>query len=237
MNFVQKFILSLIIFLLPGSLFSQSRFLEEGVAGTGFIINTEIDYSIAESTTSFASIGASTAYSIGGIMDIGFVINRETGIINGIESINWNLDLLYNLIAIKQNEVNPINVQLEVAYGYTNYNSEYLDIHDYTKTSQGYELGISLFHEFLQEQIFSFILGGEVKYSNFNHITYESGDPLTAVVESYVHEENLYYGGFAFLSFKPDSGPLLSVGAAAMFNFNENLMEMTPSVIFILPSY
>ncbi len=236
MIFYRRLIFFVAIFFIPFTLFAQSRFLEEGVAGTGFQINTQFDSS--DSGIFLDSIGASIAYSIGGIMDIGFILNRENGNVNDSNSINWNLDLIYNLIAIKQNEVNPINIQLEIAYGYTNYNnSAYLDYFDYTKTSQGYNLGISIFHEFLKDMIISFIIGGEFRYSNFNHITYESSNPIAPVVESYEHEENLYYGGFGNIIFKPDSGPLFSIEVSTMFNYNDDLIEIVPSFIYILPSY
>ena len=51
----------LISLIVPAALFSQSKYLEDGVGGNGFSINTDIK------DNSLSSVGFSAAYSIGGL--------------------------------------------------------------------------------------------------------------------------------------------------------------------------
>ena len=104
----------LISLFVPAVAFSQSKYLENGVGGNGFSINTAI------TDNSLSTIGFSAAYSIGGLMDFGIDFCTEEITIDSHEGTDINFALLYNVILIKQTELNPINIQLEGSYGYTN---------------------------------------------------------------------------------------------------------------------
>ena len=228
-----KVILSIMILFLiiSPAVFSQSSYLEDGVGGSGFFVNGVVD------DAGFSTVGFVAAYSIGGIMDFGVNIRTEQGTIDNNESTDFNLSLLYNLIIIKQNQVQPINVQLEGAYGYVNTTSDYLDYYNRRRTGQGFNVSVSIYHNFFSSSIVGFNLGGKLQYSNHITTTYDYTDPNLPEIVSETRTENIKYGGAVSLKFHPELWPLFNIGLTVFYHPSSETVEYIPSISIITPQY
>ena len=226
------FILIICFFLFSSVfIFSQSSFLEEGVSGTGFYVSGIIEDS------NLSTIGFSTAYSIGGIMDFGVRVSTEQGSIDNNESTDLDFSLLYNLIVIKQNTIQPINVQLEGSYGYINTTSDYLDYYSRRRNGQGFNLGVFIFHNFFTDSILSLNLGGRMNYRNYFTTIYDYSNPNVPELVSDVRSETITYGGSAALIFHPELWPMFNLDLVVMYNSSEEVFEYTPSISIINPQF
>ena len=225
------FFLTFTLLLLNNQLHSQSRYLESGIGGSCFKINTAIE------EEQFLSAGISAAYSIGGIMDIGVSLVRETGTILTYSSTDWRFSLMYNLIVIKQTSYVPLSVQLEGNYGYTNVSSEYLDINQFSRESQGYDLGISLFREFNRRGIISVIAGAKGVYNNTLLTEMNNQVPSDPTINFEEREEVLLWGGLSAITVKPDKWPYFSLELNVLFDQTNGGMLIEPSFLITTPSF
>ena len=220
------------LFLLTAALpmAAQSRYLDDGIGGSSFGIRTLTD------DTGVYSVGLSASYSIGGIMDFGFRLARETGTLETYDKTEWNYSFLYNLIVIKQADLIPFSFQLEGSYGYTNVSSVYLDGNSLTQNSQGFDVAGSLFRLFNSESSYPFLLGAKGKYKNYvlNQYDNTSGIP---VLDSSRRNEDLMYGGIASLSYKMDQGPLFTLEVEALYNQTSEKFVVESSLLFTSPSF
>ena len=225
------FFTTLFFFLIPVLIFSQSSFLDDGVSGSGFFIDSVIDDS------GLSTVGFSAAYSIGGIMDFGVSVNTKQGTIDNNESTDLNLLLLYNMIIIKQSTLQPVNVQLEGSYGYVNTSSDYLDYYSRRRNGQGFTLGASIYHNFFTDSVLSFNIGGKVNYKNYLTTTYDYTDPNVPEIVADVRSETIKYGGSAALNFQPELWPIFNVQLTILYNQSEETLEYRPSISIINPQF
>jgi hypothetical protein len=205
---------------------SQSRYLENGIGGSAFQINTVF------ADTELLSAGLSAAYSIGGIMDIGFQLNRELGTVYGYESTCWSFDFLYNIIVLKQTDYIPLSLQLESTYGFTNVSSDYLTATDKTREGQGLQLGASFFREFFPKKLFSFLIGAKGIYKNYKFTEVDSALSTTLTERS----EEFSFGGIVAVSFKPKKWPIFSIEVEVLFNQTSGI-SVEPSFLITSPKY
>ena len=225
-------LLSLLAFYaLPSICTAQSKFLGNGIGGSSFEITTAID-----NNSQVISVGAGSAFSIGGIMDFGFKLNRGTGTILGYDRTDWNFNFKYNLIVIKQTVKIPISFQLEGSYGYTNITSEYLDIFNYQRYSRGFELGVLLFHEINQSGFITFLFGGTAAYSNYNTTELNIQNPNAPVINNVEKDENIRWGGLSAFSLKPQNGPFFTLQIIMSSDVDNSGWLFEPSFIITSPS-
>ena len=210
----KKIILVSVLFFICSaiSISAQSRHFEEGVGGSGFNLTTVFD------SSGLTAIGFSTGYSIGGIMDFGVSLNTQSGMIDSYESTDLGFSLYYNMLVFKQNTLQPINVQLEGSYGYKNTISEYLDNFSRDRTSQGFSLGVLLFHNLFSGRLFSFSIGGKMDYTNYITSIFDYTDPDLLDTVSKVRTEEIRYGGFAGVSFSPALLPIFNAELLVMYD-------------------
>lgn len=225
------FFLTFTLLLLNNQLHSQSRYLESGIGGSCFKINTAIE------EEELFSAGISAAYSIGGIMDIGINLVRETGKIQTYSRTDWSFNLMYNLIVIKQTSYIPFSVQLEGIYGYTNVSSEYLDINQFTRESQGYGLGISLFREFNRRSFLSLIAGAKGVYNNTLLTEMNNQIPSSPTINFNEREEIFLWGGLYAITIKPDKWPYFSLELNVLFDQTNGGMLIEPSFLITTPNF
>ena len=220
--------LLLLFLLFPAG--AQSRYLEEGIGGSSFGMETRI------SDGGIYSLGLTASYSIGGIMDFGFRLARETGTLEETEKIDWNYSFLYNLIVIKQSDMVPFSFQLEGAYGYTNVSSHYLDVNNRSQSAQGFHVAGSLYRLFNADGNFLLLLGGKGKYENYLLSEFNTATGLP-VLSSTQRNEELSWGGVTALSFKIDKGPLITLQVEVLYNQEAAGYIIEPSLMFISPSF
>ncbi|MBI9099941.1 MAG: hypothetical protein JEY91_15780 [Spirochaetaceae bacterium] len=220
-----KIFFLLLLFTLSFSAYSQSRYLENGYNGSCFQFNTVI------TEDGFTTFGGSAAYSINGIMDIGFQMNYESSSIEEEPSKEWDFNFLYNIIVIKQTDYVPLSLQLEGSYGYTNISSDYLTDLDRTLEGQGFKIGASVFREFLSRKVVSFLVGGKVSYKNF---VYTQVDTLST---NTFREEDLLFGGIAAVSLKPEKWPIFTFEIEMLYNHSANGIYLRPSFLIITPKF
>lgn len=226
---VKKILLILLFLCLVLNGFSQSRYLENGIGGSCFAFNTNF------SSPGITSLGASAAYSIGGIMDIGFQLSRENGTIEGTDSTAWNFDFLYNIIVIKQSDVIPLSIQLEAGYGFSNISSNYLTTNNITRGGQGFNMGASVFREFNSKGLFSFLVGGKINYKNFMFTEVDSSG--TASLTTTDRDEDFFVGGITAVSFKPEKWPIFTIELEVLYNQYADSVFFQPSLLIISPKF
>lgn len=223
----KKIPLIALFFCLSLTVYSQSRYLEDGIGGSAFGFNTFI------SADGLDAVGLSAAYSIGGKMDFGFELNRENGRVNGVDSTVWNFDFVYNLIVIKQTEYVPLSLQLESGYGFSNYSSDNFSDPIESYEGQGFNLGASIFREFNSNGIISFLIGGKALYQNTNYTTtYNDG-----TVQYIKRIEDFSYGGIAAISLKPARWPIFTIELEALYSQDAGGVYLQPSLLIISPSF
>ncbi len=183
----------------PVLIFSQSKFLEDGVGGSNFSIISDFDDS------GYISSGIYAGYSIGGIMDFGVMLNL------GLPKQEMDFAFIYDIIVLKQNDYNPVNFQLEGAYGFTH------SLTDQTKDLRGFNLGAFLFHEFFRKSVVSVLLGAKAKYSNYLNVTYDTSDPNNPAILSSMRVEKFFYGGEIAISLKIFNWPVISAGLTGFY--------------------
>ncbi len=206
------FLLIFILVLFPVLIFSQSKFLEDGVGGSSFSVMSDFD------TAGYKSSGFYAGYSIGGIMDFGVVLNLET------PKNELDFAFIYDIIVIKQNNYNPINIQLEGAYGFTH------SLSDAAKDMRGFNLGAFLFHEFFRTSVVSVLLGAKAKYTNYMVVTYDNSDPNNPIILSSKRLEKISYGGEMALSVKIHNWPIISAGVTGFYIPASSDMVFTPFI-------
>jgi len=207
---------------------AQSLYLEDGIGGSGFGLSTTFD------GNGFESADLSAAYSIGGIMDIGFQLNRKTGEVLGYESTDWNFEFLYNLIVLKQSSYNPINLQMEGLFGYSNISAAIYDTNSITEEGLGFQIGAVLSHEFFKKRLFSFLIGGKAHYRNY---LYTTNNPALTPAASSLRYESLAAGGLAAVSFHPENFPIVTFETAIMYDITNSKLRVTPTLLLISPQY
>jgi len=216
------FIFLTMLILFSGTVFSQSRYLEDGIGGPGFEFSMGIiDYNLT-------TFGVSSAYSIGGIMDIGFFANRVTGTLYNKDRTDINLGFLYNVIIVKQTEFVPLNLQLEGSYGYTNVESDYLNNTAQEREGQGFTIGVSLYNEISVFSKFGILIGGKGLYKNYIFTETNAGSERT---------EELKYGFISALSMKLDNWPIIALGVEVLYSTPDPGISVKPSISIINPSY
>ena len=208
-------------------LFAQSRYLEDGIGGSSFNLLTVIDDS------GLSSAGVSAAYSIGGIMDLGFSLCRQTGTLEDSDRTDWSFSFLYNLLIIKQSEYVPLSAQLEVAYGYANTSADYLDDNEYALEGQGFDFGLSAFYEFNFSEQFSGTLGLKGNYSNYFYSEINYQVPDSPELNSFDRIENLKMGGLAAVTCKAGGRLLLTLELELFYNQPDGDISIEPSLIII----
>ena len=217
----KKILLILFFFAAVFQTQAQSRYLDKGISGSGFRINTAAD------DTGIVSGSLAASYSIGGIMDVGFQLSRDENTVRGIEVVEWNYAFLYNIIIVKQTEFNPLNFQLEGSFGYSNIDSE---SSDQIRADRGFAVGASVFHRFFPQNPFSLTLGVKGVYRNY---LYFYIPPADDPVEE--RELDSKYGGFAAFTFRTGSGPLLTLETEILYNHSESGFLVQPSILFTTP--
>lgn len=219
-----KFILIvlLLISVLPLSVFAQSRYLEDGIGGPGFELSMGI---VNYKLTTF---GLNTAYSIGGIMDIGFYANRETGTLYNFDRTDYNFGFLYNLIVVKQTDNVPFNLQLEGSYGNTNVESEFLTSTSQKREGQGFTFGVSLYSKIPVSSMFGILVGGKGLYKNYIFTETIAGSERT---------EEFQYGFISAISMKLDNWPIAALGVEVLYSTPDPGISVKPSISIVIPSY
>ncbi len=219
-----KYIYIILILLLavPMVVSAQSRYLENGIGGPGFEFSVVVDDDI------LSTIGITAAYSIGGIMDIGVFVDRETGTLYDFDRTDINVGFLYNLIVVKQTEYVPFNLQLEGAYGYTNISSEYLDFWGIQRIGQGFKFGISVYSELTLFSHFAILVGGKGSYKNYI---------FTETIAGSERIEELQYGFISAFSMKLDNWPIIALGVEVLYSTPDPGISVKPSISIINPGY
>ncbi|MBB6479272.1 hypothetical protein [Spirochaeta isovalerica] len=213
-------------FLLPAA--AQSLYLEDGIGGSAFGLSTTIN------GDGFKSAEVSAAYSIGGMMDIGFQLNRISGEILTYESTDWNFEFLYNLIVLKQGDYNPVNLQLEGLFGYSNITSVVYDNNSITEEGMGFQIGTTISHEFFKERLFSFLIGGKAHYKNYLYTKTDPNEVPTVSTERY---ESLAAGGLVAISLRPENFPIVTVETSIIYDITNDKLNVTPTLYLISPRY
>lgn len=217
-----SFLVLIILFLFPITVSAQSRYLEDGIGGPGFEFSMGIvDYKLS-------TLGVNAAYSIGGIMDIGFYANRETGTLYNFDRTDINIGFLYNLIVVKQTEYVPFNLQLEGSYGYTNVDSDYLTNTSQEREGQGFTFGASLFSEIPVFPRFGILIGGKGLYKNYI---------FTETIAGSERSEELQYGFISAFSMKLDNWPIIALGVEVLYSTPDPGISVKPSLSITNPSY
>lgn len=216
------FLIITLLFIFSGTVSGQSRYLEDGIGGPGFEFSMGfVDYNLS-------TFGVSAAYSIGGMMDIGFYANRETGTLYNFDRIDISFGFLYNLIVVKQTETVPFNLQLDGSYGFTNVDSDFLTNTSQEREGQGFTLGVSLYHEILLFQKFGFLVGGKGFYKNY---------VFTETISGRERIEELKYGFISALSMKLDNWPIIALGVEVLYSTPIPGISVVPSISIINPGY
>ena len=216
------FLILTLLFIFSGAVSAQSRYLEDGIGGPGFELSMGlIDYNLS-------TFGVGAAYSIGGIMDIGFYTNRETGTLYNFDRTDYNFGFLYNLIVVKQTENVPFNLQLEGSYGYSNVDSEYLTNTSQVREGQGFTLGVSLFTEVPVFPRFSILVGGKGLYKNYI---------FTETIAGAKRTEEFNYGLISAISMKLDNWPIIALGLEVLYSTPEPGISVVPSISIVNPDY
>lgn len=224
-NNSKRIIFIAIFFIISTTVFSQSRYLENGISGSCFTFNTTF------ASGGLNSFGASAAYSIGGIMDIGFQLKKEEGVVEGFSSTDWGFDFVYNIIVIKQTDFVPVSLQLEGSYGYVNRLPENWTNSEDSLDGQGFNLGVSVFREFNKKGIISFLIGAKGNYRNFIYTTTISGASAAE------RKEDLFWGGIAAVSLRPVNWPIFTVELEVVYNQLAGGIYLEPSFLIISPSF
>ncbi len=228
---ISKYVLILLLFLTLPPIFGQSRYLENGISGSCLTINAVID------DGNYLSSGLSAAFSIGGIMDFGFDLNRETGNISSFDKTDWIFSFFYNIIVLKQTEFTPFSFQLEGTYGYTNSSSDYLDYYQYTRGGQGFKIGGSIYRDFLLGNSLSLIFGAKADYRNYVYTETNNQNPAAPVVNNTDRVENLRWGGLGAITFHPKSWPVFILETEVLYDQTDGSIIVEPSLLVISPSY
>ncbi|MCK5152955.1 MAG: hypothetical protein KAQ93_01230 [Spirochaetales bacterium] len=216
------FLIIALLFIFSGTVSAQSRHLEDGIGGPGFEFSMGlIDYNLS-------TFGVSAAYSIGGIMDIGFYTNRETGTLYNFDRTDISVGFLYNLIVVKQTEYVPFSLQLEGSYGYTNVDSDYLTNTSQEREGQGFTIGVSLYNEISVFSNFGILLGGKGLYKNYI---------FTETIAGTERAEELKYGLISAVSLKLDNWPIIALGVEVLYSSPDPGISVIPSISIINPSY
>ncbi len=214
------FLIITLLLIFSGTVSAQSRYLEDGIGGPGFKFNLGIiNYELS-------SFGMASAYSIGGIMDIGFFANRETGTLRNKDRTDINLGFLYNVIIVKQTEYVPFNLQLEGSYGYTNVESDALLG---TREGQGFNLGLSVYSEVMLFSKLGILVGGKGLYKNYIF--------TETVPVSRERIEGLEFGFLSGISLKLDKWPIISLGVEVLYTIPDPGISVKPTLSIVNPSY
>jgi hypothetical protein len=229
-NLKKSLLFIILISLITINGYSQSRYLENGNNGSSFEAKTGFDES------GFISAGLAAAYSISGIMDFGFQLDRNIVKEATSESTEWSFDFLYNIIVLKQTEYVPLSLQLGITYGYSNVPSDYQDDPDLTREGQGFTVEASLFHEFNSRGVVSFLIGATGSYTNYLFTISDYSDTSDVTTE-YDREENFLWGGIAAISLKPKNSPYFTIEVEVLSNDSADEIYVKPSFLIISPKY
>lgn len=227
---IQKITAVFFFLIITVNVYSQSRYLEDGISGSSFKATASFD------EKGFSNAGISAAYSIGGIMDIGFRLKRGTGTIESYDRTDWNFDFLYNIVVLKQKEYIPLSLQLEGSYGFSNISSTYYDNEDIEYSGQGFQIGASLFREFNRKSIFSVLVGITASYRNFLFTQIDSTDPAatTTVTD---RDETFLWGGTAGFSLKPENAPYFTLEVDVLYNQTDKEIQVEPAFLITSPKF
>ncbi|MBN2656339.1 MAG: hypothetical protein JXR86_04705 [Spirochaetales bacterium] len=222
------FFIVLFISVLIFSTAAQSLYLEDGIGGSGFGITTSF------TPDGYISSGISAAYSIGSIMDIGFKLNRINDETLYDDSLVWNLEFLYNLIVLKQSQYNPVNLQLEGLFGYSNISSDYYDTNSISEEGFGFQIGTTLSHEFFRKRLFSFLIGAKAHYRNY---LYTLTDANAVPAENITRDESMAAGGIISLSLHPENFPIITIETQIIYDISNTQLQIIPTVFLISPRF
>ena len=222
-------ILFSIIIIAPLS--AQSRYLENGIGGSCVSWEGVVD------STGLFDMGIAASYSIGGIMDIGFQLNREIGLIENYSKVDWNYAFLYNLIIIKQTKSVPFSFQLEGSYGFSNTDSDGLQNLHFTNSGQGFQIGGLVYREFKILSSWSLLLGVEGAYRNYLYTMMDETNPASPVIDSLNRIEDFQWGGLAAVTFRAEHWPVISLESGICYDQNSGRILVEPKISIISPSY
>lgn len=223
-----RILLPLLLLFTVFQINAQSRYLENGISGT----SVEMYASFEDSA--YTCLGLDASYSIGGIMDIGFSLEREKDTLRSIDVIEWNYAFLFNTILIKQTDFTPLSFQLEFAYGLTNLATKDSRENIQLGHGQGFNVAGSIFRTFFPHNPLACTLGVTTGYTNY---IFSGLDPLVFDDPERQRFIDLMYGGFFAITYQSKRGLILTLQTDLLYNHSANSFLIKPSLLFITSTY
>ena len=149
-----------------------------------------VSSSLGVAQSALAGVDLGMAFSIAGVLDIGFVYGRSLGSTEGTET---DIGLSYALSPVKQRTGVPVSVQIYGEYAFRSVTSDFLTRNRLAREGEGYGMGILLARDLKVTPWFALRMGGVSEFTNYTE-TYE----LTFVYDpdTFVGEPDVDYGEY-----------------------------------------
>ena len=238
-NNVLRFSIATVIFLLisVGTVYSQSKYLEDGHNGSG--AELELSYNSSELSRITGTLG----FSIASMMDVGFIYGKDFTTFMDTDTEETIMGLSYNMMVLKQKQLNPVNIQLLGSYTFSTVDTPYLNSTNFIREGQGYVVGISAFHDLLYipfSEYATLRIGGlgtysSYKYSNQNLPEDLSQDEIDQINEQTGKNQTISYGFQTLVNLKLLKTPIISIGIQ-MLNSEDIGKTMKTTFAITMPS-
>ena len=178
-----------------------------------------------------------TAYSIAGVLDIGFVYATSLG---AAEETRTDIGLSYAVALVKQNAMVPLSLQLYGEYTHRSVQSDFLSRNRLLLQGQGYGVGLIVARDFPLVDWLSLRVGAVTKFTRYTETTELAFvyDPDTFIGEPDVDYReyplvdrlsSLSYGPYTALVGDLPNGLMFGVSLAGLFD-QEGFAELRPAL-------
>ena len=178
-----------------------------------------------------------TAYSIAGVLDIGFVYATSSG---AAEETRTDIGLSYAVALVKQNVTVPLSVQLYGEYTHRSVQSDFLSRNRLLREGQGYGVGLIVARDFSLIDWLSLRVGAATEFTRYTETTELTFvyDPDTFIGEPDVDYREyplvdrlsaLSYGPYVALIGNLPNGLTFGVSLAGLFG-QEGFAELRPAL-------
>jgi hypothetical protein len=211
----------------------QSSYLDTGQNGPGF----KAAFRIGEQA--LLRSGGTLGFSIGGKMDIGFLLEAGPENPSDPDQIFTDLGISYGYLVLKQEDRMPLNFSISGSYALSNIYSDDLLILRQERSGLGWTIGTQLSRDFILSETFYWRLGAEFQYRAFRYETINLDDPEgeTTVPPTPIpieRAQSFLYGGSTETILRIPEGPFIAIGIGIYFDEDTEL-NFIPSLSVTQP--
>ena len=158
----QTFVFFVYLLLISSAIFSQNSYISDGSNGSG------LNLVVGHSASDMVALKGSTAFSIGGVLDIGLGFGNSFTQRFSDDAIDTSLGLVYNILPA-QYRFSIIEAKVNVlgSYDYLVVESDYIDSIQGTMEGQGYSIAVEGLVDIYPIELLSLRLGYHAGYASY----------------------------------------------------------------------